>query len=213
MAPNAWIGPVLLLAIAVVLGLRQIYRKFGWKPAVIAAVPVVLITALIVSVALQVRRLGAFAAFSDWCAAVSDTSSRPVREAPPVRGKFVPFFEGSRKASYDVFVHLPTTLRAETPDQVGAVVCIRPDVSQVGYYQPSDAPPQLGYTPPSGALAFARVWRVTVVHAGTRQVIATRTLRGSAPPKSSPKGRSGYGSEPYEELAAFLASLRTNPAP
>ena len=201
MDPNAWIGPVLLLVIAVILGLRKVYRKFGWKPAVIAAVPVVLITVLIVSVAVQARQLAAFASFSDRCTAASDTSSPPVLEARPVNGKFVPFYEGGREASYEVFVRLPATLRAETPDQLGAVVCIRPDVNQVGNYQPSYAP------------AFVRVWRVRVVHSSTRQLVASTTLRGSAPPKSSPKGRAGYGSKPFDELSAFLASLTTNPTP
>jgi hypothetical protein len=201
MSSNAWIGPVLLFVIGVVLGIRRIYGKFGWKPAVTAAVPVVLIAALIVSVALQARRLTAFASFSDRCTAASDTSSRLVLEARPINGKFVPFYEGGREASYEVFVRLPGRLRAETPNQLGAVVCIRPDVNQVGNYQPSNAP------------AFVRIWHVKVVHSSTRQVVATTTLRGSAPPKSTPKGRTGYGSKPFDELSAFLAALQTNPTP
>ena len=191
----------LFIAVAAVLGLRKLAAKSGWKAAAMAAVPLVLIGVFLVFGFSQDRRLAAFASFSDWCTAGSDTTAQTDFENPTVQGKFIPFYDGEPKVPAEVYVRLPGTLRAKTPDEVGAVVCIHRDLDQVGNYQPSYAP------------AYVRVWHVTVIVSDTGDVVAFQTLRGSAPPKSSPKGRSGYGSKPFEALSAFLAALQANPTP
>lgn len=91
--------------------------------------------------------------------------------------------------------HLPRSLRATSPDDVGTVVVIRTSSHKVGTYS-------------GGEPALQSVWKVTVADLARGKVVGRALLRGDHPPVvADVAAGENHGPPPWDELLAYLNKL------
>ena len=91
--------------------------------------------------------------------------------------------------------HLPRSLQATAPEDVGTVVVIKTSWHKVGKYS-------------GGEPALQDVWRITVVDLARGRVVGRALLRGDDPPVvANIAAEENYGPPPWKELLAYLKKL------
>lgn len=102
----------------------------------------------------------------------------------------------------EVHVALPPDVRAETPDEVGAVVLIEwKDVREGKYGE-------------TAALAYRVHGDVRLIDLQSKTLLAHEDFPGGDPPSQAPSGGShGYGSKPIAKIVGYVNGLDRNAPP
>lgn len=110
-----------------------------------------------------------------------------------IRGKVVTVDTFNKKID-PLYFDLPADLRASTPAEVGTIVWMHRQASQVGYYTKGGG---------------AHQWRcdLKVIDRTTSTLLAEKTFWGSDPPRSKTDSGDAYGSFPSGEIIGYLSGL------
>jgi hypothetical protein len=119
--------------------------------------------------------------------------------APPadgkaaIKGKVITVDRKGQEVDY-LYFDLPEEMRAGKPEEVGTVVWLDWDKTQVGQYD-------------DGTPGYVQTCQVTVIDKGANAVVGKNAFRGGDPPKSKKKSESGMGPKPTDEIVKYLTSL------
>lgn len=124
---------------------------------------------------------------------LAPTNGPPVQG--PVKGKMIVLDRKKGDVDWDVFFALPEGLRADKPEDVGAVVLIDWSKEKIDQYK-------------NGAPAYRHSGTVTVIDHAKRAVIAVTQVQGTEPPMEIDSNASeGNGSKPSKEIVDYLKGL------
>jgi hypothetical protein len=120
-------------------------------------------------------------------------------EKPYIKGKIVPVDTAHNRIDEDMYFSLPVDIVAQTPGDVGTVLCLKKDSVLWGYYQIGGSRKGEGYQ---------IVCDVTIIDRVNNVIVAKRTFKGSQPPPVNTSGSvTLYGSDPTVEIINYLKSL------
>jgi hypothetical protein len=130
-------------------------------------------------------------------------SGAPSGAEPHLTGRIVPVDVDKGRVDQDVYVALPSQLRARSPEDVSTVVLIKPGKNVVGHYGSEQ-----------GQEAIQETAGLTIVDLRSGQQYVGTTVLGPLPPASKTGPQSASGGKPNpDDIAKYLAGLQRVPAP